>query len=184
MEYNVGVGLIDQMVLSQIDPDTGEVLPPFGVTGGTYEGAAADYKKYKSPDMIHDAMYLIKANAPINTEMYATVKIALNNNRLKFLIDETSAKANLMSTKVGQQMTVEQRNEYLIPYQLTSNLRDQLLNLVQENDGANTILKQNNRGIKKDKHSALCHGMYYIKLEDERKNKRKSFNIADLCFVN
>ena len=34
----VGAGLVDFMVTDQIDPETGEILPNFGVGGATYEG--------------------------------------------------------------------------------------------------------------------------------------------------
>jgi hypothetical protein len=43
-------------------------------------------------------------------------------------------------------------------------------------------LKQANKTIPKDKFSAFEYGMYYIKLEEDRRKKRKSFNISDLLF--
>jgi hypothetical protein len=52
-------------------------------------------------------------------------------------------------------MTPEERATYLKPYTLTSILRDEMLNLREENEGVNIILKQANRHIKKDKFSAL-----------------------------
>ena len=178
----LGVGLIDFMVKSQVDPDTGETLPDFGVYGGTYEGAGQEYKKFKTPDTEQDAMYLIKANAPINTEMYSYVQSQIMNGKVKFLIDEQTAKVTLMSKKVGQEMTPEKRNEYLIPFQQTTILREQMLNLVEENEGVNIILKQDTRSILKDKFSAFGYGMYYIKLDDSKRNKRKSRNISDFMF--
>lgn len=74
-----------------------------------------------------------------------------------------------MSTKVGQEMTPEQRAERLIPFTLTTILKEQMLNLVEENEGVNIILKQANRGIKKDKFSAFEYGLYYIKQQEDRK---------------
>jgi hypothetical protein len=59
-----------------------------------------------------------------------------------------------------------------------------LLNLVEENEGVNIILKQSSRGINKDKFSAFIYGLYYIKQEEDRKKRRKGFSIADLMFVN
>ena len=127
-------------------------------------------------------MYLIKANAPINTEMYSYVQSQIMNGKVKFLIDEQTAKVTLMSKKVGQEMTPEKRNEYLIPFQQTTILREQMLNLVEENEGVNIILKQDTRSILKDKFSAFGYGMYYIKLDDSKRNKRKSRNISDFMF--
>jgi len=60
-------------------------------------------------------------------------------------------------------MKPEERSEYLMPYTLTSILREEMLNLREENEGINIILKQANKSIKKDKFSALCYGLYYIK---------------------
>lgn len=87
-----------------------------------------------------------------------------------------------MATKVGQNMTPDQRAEYLRPFTLTTILKEQMLNLIEDNEGVNIILKQNNRGIKKDRFSAFEYGLYYIKQDEDRKKKRKSFNIADMCF--
>jgi len=38
-----------------------------------------------------------------------------------------------------------------------------MLNLVEDNQGTNIILKQDSRSIKKDKFSAFVYGLYYIK---------------------
>lgn len=174
----LGVGLVDFMIKSQIDPETGDELPPFGVENDD-EGL---YKKFKTDNMEKDAMYLIKANAPINTEAHAYVQTQLSSGKIKLLIDEREASVKLMSTKVGQNMTPEQRNEYLQPFVCTSILKDQMLNLVEENEGVNIILKQNNKKIKKDKFSAFEYGLYYIKMDEERKKRRKSHSIADMMF--
>ena len=178
----LGIGLIDFMTKSQIDPDTGEELPPFGVEGGTLDEVHDQYKKIKGDNVERDAMYLIKANAPINTSMHAYVQTQLSSGRIKLLIDEREASTKLMSTKVGQNMTPEQRADHLMPFVQTSILKDQMLNLVEETDGVNIILKQNNRSIKKDKFSAFEYGLYYAKLDEERKRKRKTSSIANMMF--
>jgi hypothetical protein len=178
----LGIGLVDFMVKSQIDPETNDELPPFGVGGGTYEEVLSDYKAFRTDDMIKDAMYLVKANAPINTEAHAYVQTQMSSGKIKFLIDEQTAKVKLMGTKIGQNMTPDERNDYLMPYQQTTILKDQMMNLVEDNDGVNVILKQNNRGIPKDKFSAFEYGMYYIKQEEDIRKKRKKFSIADMMF--
>ena len=174
----LGVGLVDYMVKSQIDPETGEVLPPFGVENDD-EGL---YKKYRTVDTEMDALYIIKANAPINTEAYTYAQTQMSSGKVKFLIDEASAKAKLMSTKVGQNMTLDQRNEFLKPFIMTGILREQMLNLVEDNQGVNIILKQSSRSIKKDKFSAFIYGLYYIKKDDERRKKKKKFKMSDMMF--
>ena len=181
---NVGIGLTDELVLSQEDPETGDYLPPFGVEGGNYENAGQEYKKYRTEDTVRDAMYIIKANAPLNTEAHTYVKTQIGSGKVKFLIEERDARVKLMETKMGQNMTAEERNTKLMPFQLTDNLKSQMGNLVEDNDGVNVILKKNNRSISKDRFSSFEYAMYYIKLEEQRKKKRGTHSIAQLMFMN
>lgn len=173
----LGIGLIDYMVKGQEDVD-GTYFPPFGVDNDE-EGF---YKKFRTDDMEKDALYLIKANAPINTEAHTYVQTQLFSGKIKFLIDEQAAKNKLMGTKAGQTMDPNKRAEYLKPFVHTSILREQMLNLVEENEGVNIILKQSTKSVKKDKFSAFEYGLYYIKQEEERKRKRRHGNIAQMMF--
>lgn len=174
----LGIGLIDFMVKPQIDPESGEVLPDFGVDNDE-EGF---YKKFKTGDTELDAMYLIKANAPINTEAHTYVQTQLISGKIKFLIDENQAKVKLMSTKVGQGMDNNKRADYLKPFTLTTILREQMLNLVEENEGVNIILKQSSKTIPKDKFSAFEYGLYYIKQEEDRRKRKRTRNISEMLF--
>lgn len=174
----LGIGLVDFMVKPQIDPDTGDVLPDFGVDNDE-EGF---YKKFRTADTEMDAMYLIKANAPINTEAHTYVQTQLISGKIKFLIDENQAKVKLMSTKMGQAMDNNKRADYLKPFTLTTILREQMLNLVEENEGVNIILKQSSKTIPKDKFSAFEYGLYYIKQEEDRKKKKRGRNISEMMF--
>ena len=176
----LGIGLIDYMIKQQVDSATGDIYPPFGV----YNDEEGYYKKYRTPNTEQEAMYIVKANAPINTEAHSNVQAQLNSGKLKFLIEERVAKAKLLDTKLGQNMTPEQRNERLMPYKLTDILRDEMLNLREENEGINIILKQANKRVKKDKFSAFEYGLYYIKLEEAKKKKKKRFEAKDWCFLN
>lgn len=178
----LGAGLIDFMTKAQVDPETGDELPPFGVEGGTSDDAVEPYKKIKGAGVEENAIFLIKANAPINTEAHAYVQTQLASGKIKFLIDEGQAKVKLMSTKMGQQMDNDKRADYLKPFTLTTILREQMLNLVEENEGVNIILKQASKSIKKDKFSAFEYGLYYIKLDEDKRKKRKKRNIADMMF--
>lgn len=179
----LGVGLVDFMVKPQINPETSEVIPDFGVYGGTQDDAVQEYKKYKTNSTELDALYLMKANAPINTEAHSITQSVLNSGKIKFLIDERIAKQKLLTTKVGQNMTTEARSDYLRPFSLTTSLREEIMNLREENEGLNIILKQANKSIKKDKFSALEYGLYYIKKVEEDKKKKK-FRAADWMFMN
>ena len=176
----LGIGLIDYMIKVQEDDKTGEYYPPFGV----YNDEENYYKKFRTDDTEDEAMYLIKANATINTEAHANLQTQLNAGKVKFLLDEREAMMKLMETKLGQGMTPQERSKYVIPFSLTSILKEELTNLREENEGVNIILKQVNRKIRKDKVSSLEYGLYYIKQEEDNRRKRKHFKVADLMFMN
>lgn len=89
-----------------------------------------------------------------------------------------------MSTKVGMAMSHSERAEYLKPFTLTSILKEEMLNLKEESDGTNIILKPANKGIKKDKFSALEYGLYYIKKQEDMMKRKKKFNVGDLLLFN
>ena len=175
----LGIGLLDFMVKAQ-ETDDGEYLPPFGIENDE-QGV---YKSYFRgvDDIQKDAIFQIKANAPINTEAYSYAQTQMSSGKIRFLIDQAQAKAKMMETKTGQNMSVDQRNEYLRPFVLTTVLREQMLNLVQDNEGVNIILKQDSRSIKKDKFSAFVYGLYYIKQEEDRLRKRKKRDISKFSF--
>ena len=58
------------------------------------------------------------------------------------------------------------------------------MNLREENEGTNIILKQANKGIKKDKFSSFEYGLLYIKIEEDSKKKKKRFNAKEWMFMN
>ena len=176
----LGIGLVDYMVKAQTDPITNDVYPDFGV----YNDEEQYYKKYRTDNTEDNAMYIVKANAPINTEAHSNAQVQLTSGKVKLLIDERLAKTKLLGTKVGQNMKPEERAEYLKPFTLTSILKDEMLNLREENEGVNIILKQYNKGIRKDKFSAFEYGLYYIKQEEENKKKKKKFNAAEWKLFN
>ncbi len=110
------------MVKGQVSEDTNESLPAFGV----YNDPDGYYKKYQTPDCEYDAMYLIKANAALNTEAHSAVQSQLSAGRIKLLIDERVAKVKLTSTQRGQAMSQDERAEHLRPFTLTSVLKEEI----------------------------------------------------------
>lgn len=99
------------------------------------------------------------------------------------LIDERTAKAKLLNTKLGAAMSPEKRDEYIRPYFLTSLLKEEIMNLRVETEGVNIRLKGASKNIGHDKFSAVEYGLYYLKVEEESK-KRKKFNAKDWLFLN
>lgn len=175
----LGHGLIDAMVKSQDDPETGENYPDFGIENDK----DGEYKKYQTKRTEFDAIYNLKANAELNSECYSNVVTQLGAGKIKFLIDERTAKQKLLGTMLGKNMTPEQRNIYLRPYQLTSILKDEMLNMREESPGQNIVLKPANKNIPHDKFSSFIYGLWYIR-ETESKKKKRKFNAADWMLMN
>ena len=179
VENNVGIGLIDYMVKTQIDVETGEIFPDFGIENDLENY----YKKFHTNNTEDDAIYIIKANAQLNTEAHVALQVALQSGKIKFLLEEKVAKEKLLLTKVGQAMTPEERKMYLRPFLLTNVLKEELLNLRQVTESnIHITLRQINNKIGKDKVSSLEYGLYYIKQEEEKKKKRKKFKASDWNF--
>lgn len=159
----LGIGLVDELIKSQVDVRTGQFLPPFGVMNDE----KAYYRQYRTADTIADVLYLIKANAVFNTEMYSNLQAQLTTGKLRFLVDERQARSKLEASrsKKFKDMTEDEKIDWIVPFTLTSILKDQMMNLEQSTEGANIILKRTNGRIKKDKVSAMGYGLWYIKTE-------------------
>ena len=176
----LGAGLVDMLTMDTIDPDTGETLYNWGVMNDEDN----KYRNMKTDETIVDAMYIMKANQVLNSEMYAYCQSEINSGRVNFLVDESIAKNKLLSQAQGKKMSQSQRADYLMPFVQTSILKDQMLNLVYENDGAHIILKQASKKIKKDKFSALIYGLYYCKLQEDARSKKRKRDISKFMFFN
>lgn len=176
----IGSGLVDFLTVPSKLPD-GDELPDLGVIND-YDGI---YKKKRTKNCELDAIYVIKANLSINTEAHTIAQTEIQSGRVRLLISERVAQEKLLATKVGQGMSPEQRAEYLKPFNLTSVLKEEMMNLRQENEGVNIILKRANRRIGKDKFSSFEYGLYYIKqTEDDKRQRRKRLSISDFMFRN
>ena len=103
--------------------------------------AAEEYKKFRTSETEEGAIYIFKANAPINSEAHANAQTQMNAGKVKLLIDERIAKVKLLDTVAGKKMSPEKRAEYLKPFTLTSILKEEMGNLREENEGINIILK-------------------------------------------
>lgn len=133
-EYNVGIGLIDYMLDDQDDPDTGEPLPTLGIYNydDMDDGTKKNYKglEEQSNNLVKNAMWLMKANVPLNSEMYSYVQNQLQSGKIDLLIDSNVAKNKLMAQSQGKRMNAVQRAEKLRPFVETDILKSQMITIV------------------------------------------------------
>lgn len=173
-----GLGLVEMLTVESRDPDTGEVYPGLGVINDDDN----HWKKVRTDSTIPNALFAMKATRPLNSEMYSYLRGLMQEDRMRFLIDENVMKSKLLSTKAGKAMSQEERADFLVPYTQTSILREQLANLVCSAEGIDIILKQGNSRIPKDKVSALIYGTYLSKVFEEKMRKRKRGSVEDMMF--
>lgn len=175
----LGAGLVDELLKQQIDLRTNQHLQPWGVMNDD----KGYYHQFKVAGMIPNLMYIIKANAPFNTEMYANMQTQLTTGKLRFLIDERQAKMRLDASRAKRfkEMTDDDKADWIVPFTMTSILKDQLINLEEKHEGVNIILDRSNKNIRKDKVSAIGYGLYYIKIEiDDKAMMRKSMTVDQM----
>ena len=164
----LGVGLADEMIKPQYDT-MGEYYPPYGFFNDT------NYFTIQ-PKEAQKILYGIKASGSLNSQIHSNVYARITSGLVRFLIKEQEAKNALMSTAVGQKMSVYKRVKRLLPHELTSRLFDEMANLRLKVTGNKNeiVLEQINPRYPKDKYSSLAYGLWRIKeLEEEYVKKRR-----------
>ena len=177
----LGIGLIDFMVIPTVDPETGEVYP--GFTPSNDESGL--YKRFEQAEgVVKNSIFMVKANAQLNTIMHSNTAIQMKAGRIQLLVDERQKKAELLSSVRGEAMSQSERAAFLRPYALTGILKEEMLNLREETEGVNIILKRESARLTKDKFSAFEMGLYYIKYLEDTGKKKKKFGLSELMFIN
>ena len=176
----LGIGFADEMIREQVD-EFGNVYEPLGFKNDE------DFLKIQPKDALC-ILYGIKANGPLNSKIHGNAYTRINGGLVRFLIKEQEAKNALLSTKVGQKMTVKQRIQRLMPHEMTTKLFEEMANLRLRRTGVSLdiVLEQINPRYPKDKYSAFAYGLWRIKELEEEQNKRRRrrgmFNKRQLVF--
>ena len=163
----LGIGFGDEMIREQVD-EFGNVYEPLGFKNDE------DFQKVQPKDALC-ILYGIKANGPLNSKIHGNAYTRLNSGMVRFLIKEQEAKSALLSTKLGQKMTVTQRVQRLMPHEMTTKLFEEMANLLLKRTGVSLdiTLEQINPRYPKDKYSAFAYGLWRIKELEEEANKRR-----------
>lgn len=174
----LGIGLAELMIQQQTD-EFGNIYEPYGFYNDD------DFKKIQPPDAPR-ILNSFKANHKINSEMFGNCYSRIDAGLVDFLIKEQEARSKLLATKKGQKMSVEQKTKFLMPYEMTSKLFEEMGNLRLKRTGAglDIVLEPINSRFPDDRFSSLCIGLRRIKeLEDEAaKNKKRNVGSRKLVF--
>ena len=173
-----GIGLLDAMVVPSIDLKTGESFPPYYVFNNDHHLPPEKKNPSDDPHPEYNAIiYDIKAGASNDDAIHANFFTQINNGTVSLLAHERIIKDKLLQTKKGQKMTLYDRRVFLLPYEMTSRLIDELNNLKLKPTGTQNQFKVERitTSLEKDRFSSLEYGLYRIKYYEDKyvKQKRK-----------
>lgn len=167
----LGVGLGDEMIRVQTD-EFGVIYPAYGFTND------ADYLRSQPADSIK-ILYSMKASGPLKQKIHGNTYQRMNSGSVRFLIREQEAKTALLSTTVGQKMSIEKRVQRLMPHEMTTKLFEEMANLRLKRTGSSTdiVLEQINTRFPDDKYMSFAYGLWRIKeLEETNLQRRRRRN--------
>lgn len=148
---------MDAMCVETFDPKTGERFPPYYAFN--FEGHLPPGKKSTADEPNPDAnaiIYDLKANASNDSPIHSNAYSRINGGNVMFLAAESVIKSKLMATRKGQKMTQFDKRVFLLPYEMTSRLIDEMNNLKLKPTGAANQIKveQISKQINKDRWSS------------------------------
>jgi hypothetical protein len=157
----LGVSVTDQLVL-----DLNDGNPPYSVVNDS------EYDKYKLPNSIPMVYALKSQNKETrNSDMINHFMQVFNRMDIGLLKNPNEGLKDVEKKVKHKIKDSEEIANIQIPYLLTYNLCEEILNLTYKQAGNETKIERVSSSIPKDKFSALMYGLYWIYLE-ERKNKQ------------
>ena len=181
-----GIGLLDAMALQSFDVKTGKQYPPYYVFNNEHHLPPEKKNPTTEPMPEYKAIiYDIKASASNSDEIHSNFFSQINNGTVSFLVSESIMKDRLLKTKKGAKMSLYDRRLYLMPYEMTSRLIDELNNLKLKPTGVQNqfSVERISRSLEKDRFSSLEYNLYRIKYYEDKANYRaRHKNIKDYIF--
>lgn len=173
----LGASIADLMIQEQYDT-YGQIYPAYGFMNDD------DYRLIQPSDAPR-ILYSFKANHKINSEMFGNCYSRIDAGLVDFLIKEQDARSRLLSTKKGQTMSVEQKTKFLMPYEMTTKLFEEMGNLRLKRTGAglDIVLEPINSRFPDDRFSSLCIGLRRIRELEEEASKRAKANVGNRQLV-
>jgi hypothetical protein len=172
----IGSGVVDQLVL-----DLNDGNPPYKVVND-YDGT---WVKYETEDAI-PMVFALKSQRKEtrNSDMINNIMKVFNKLDVELLKTPHEGIKDLEKKNKKKFKADSEEIAYAeIPYILTNNLVEEVMNLKYKQRGNDSDIEQVSKSIPKDKFSALMYGLFWIYLE-EMKNKEykrnNNVNIQDL----
>ncbi len=182
-----GIGLMDAMALPSFDAKTGEQFPAYFTFNNEHHLPPELREEQEEPVAKYNAIiYDIKAGSSNEDAIHSAFLTSVNNGSTSFLAHERVVKDKLMQTKKGQRMTSFDKRVFLLPYEMTSRLMDELNNLRLKPTGVENKYKieRISHSLEKDRFSALEYALYRIKYyEDKEIFKKRKKSMGQFVFI-
>lgn len=166
----LGKGLIDFMIVETVDEDKEKVYPAYGVLNNK---AIQRTQPKNVPLIIND----LSITSHLASEIHSVAYSECTSGHVKLLRTENVTKTALMALEKGRRMPIDERVRYLMPFEETTRLIEEIGNLRTKADSVASggiVLGRVNMDIQKDRFSAFEYGIYDIKkLEEEELRRRK-----------
>ena len=181
-----GIGLLDAMAIPSFDAKTGEKFPAYYAFNNEHHLPPDKKTESEEPiPQLNAIIYDIKAGSSNDDLIHSNFFAQISNASVSFLAHERIIKDKLLKTKKGKKMTLYDRRVYLLPYEMTSRLMDELNNLKLKPTGVQNQFKieRISQSVQKDRFSALEYGLYRVKYyEDKELQKRKKRDFSQYTF--
>jgi len=178
--------LLDAMSVPSYNKTTGEQFPAYYVFNNEHHLPPDRKTPSEEPlPLLNAIIYDIKAGSSNDDLIHSNFFAQMNNGTVSLLAHERIVKEKLMKTKKGQKMTPYDRHEFLLPYEMTSRLIDELNNLKLKPTGVQNQFKieRISHSIEKDRFSSLEYGLFRVKFyEDKVLQRRKRRNFGQYAF--
>ena len=166
----LGSGVVDQLVLRLDDGN-----PPYKVVNND------KYKKYEQADSIPMVFALKAQEAETkNTDMLNRFMTMMNKLDVGLLINPANGIKELEKKYKRKIKDSEEIAELQIPYILTNNMCEQIMNLRYKQQGNITKVERISNRIQKDMFSALEYGLFWVYLDERRNVERKRKSTFDV----
>jgi hypothetical protein len=171
----LGSGVTDQLIL-----DLNDGNPPYKVVNDE----KGTWKKYESDNGINMVFALKAQNKETrNSDMINHFMQVFNKMNVCLLKTPHEGLKDIEKKLKHKVKDSEEIANLEVPYVLTNNLCEEIMNLTYKQAGNETKIERVSRAIPKDKFSALMYGLYWIYLEEKKNKITKSteVNWLDYC---
>ena len=169
----VGQPIVDYLIYSdRYDPVYNVTYPCLNCANNT---EISDRCKVKTAPKV---IYVIKANAKSNNDMYLALRAGFQNGYINMLASDINIEEHLSKIRGYSKLSANQKALMLLPYLQTTLMINELINLQCDSSGVLIKVKERT-GMRKDRVSSCMYG-YNVCQILSAKNKPKNNNTLDL----